>query len=181
MSFFDKTSVNNALDKLDDGLRKYLWIQENYLKVNVQEDSEFQKKFNHFYKVRRDQTWRSKYFELLEKNKNSVISFEKILEDLFLQTGRFESSFSSKLIATVNPNMPVIDSVVMRNLGLKIPIAKEERLQKTVELYNKLIEKVNELILSDDGINAISMFKQKYPNTKVTQVKILDLILWQSR
>jgi hypothetical protein len=42
-------------------------------------------------------------------------------EELHRTTGRCEASFASKLSATIGPTMPVIDSVVLRNLNLRLP------------------------------------------------------------
>ena len=42
-------------------------------------------------------------------------------ETLDAATGRYESSFASRLLATIEPRMPVIDSIVLRNLKLRRP------------------------------------------------------------
>jgi hypothetical protein len=175
------TTVESALNKLDSGLQKYLWIQEEFSKINVAEDLDFQKRFNHFYRVRRDGAWRKSYFDLLESSRFTSPTFEFILNSMLNMTGRLEASFSSKLIATLNPNMPVLDSVVLKNLGLKLPVSPKNKFQSVVNVYSQLENQLNELLTSSSGQKAISMFRLKFPNAQVTDIKILDLILWQSR
>src|SRR5439155_1069029 len=49
---------------------------------------------------------------LLERRKRQPASFGSVLRELHEATGRFEASFASKLVATIRPDTPVIDSVV---------------------------------------------------------------------
>ena len=177
----DESSIDKCLDRLKDGLVKYLWIQNNFININVSQDDEFQRKFNHFYRVRRNTQWRKFYFQLFENCKNNPPSFEFILEYLSSHTGRIEASFSSKLVATLNPEMPVIDSVVLRNLGLKLPTASKDRLQKVAAIYEELGFRLDALLKSENGAQAILKFKDRYPGVQITNIKILDLILWQLR
>lgn len=177
----NETSINSALDNLYDGLHKYLWIQDKFKKTNVSEDIEFQRKFNHFYRVRRDEAWRKSYFFLLENYRNKSPNFQFVLQSIANKTGRLEASFSSKLIATIDPTKPVLDSVVLKNIGLKLPTSPKNKLQVIVDVYTELEVRLNDLLNSTDGHNAISMFKNRFPNAKVTEIKILDFILWQSR
>jgi len=65
----DESSIDKCLDRLKDGLVKYLWIQNNVININVSQDIEFQRKFNHYYRVRRNELWRNEFYLLLEKSK----------------------------------------------------------------------------------------------------------------
>lgn len=177
----DESSIDKCLDRLKDGLVKYLWIQSNFININVSQDIEFQRKFNHFYRLRRNELWRNEFYLLLEKSKNTKPSFETILLDLYKKTGRVEASFASKLAATVNPSLPIIDSVVLRNLGMKLPISPKNRFELIGKVYSEMEWRLNEILKSDIGIQAISKFQDRYPAADITNIKILDLILWQLR
>ena len=102
-------------------LDKYKYIKENLYKCDVSKDPVFQKKFNSFYRVRRDEKWRKKFYNYFEKNKNNTnIGFETILKDLLLETGNIEASFSSKMLSLINNDMPIWDQYVLKNMGLEV-------------------------------------------------------------
>lgn len=103
-------------------LDKYNYIKENINKCDVSSNLEFQKRFNAFYRVRRDAKWRKlfyTYFESIKNKKN--ITFDEILDYMYKETGNIEASFCSKLLSTINPNMPIWDQYVLKNLNLEVP------------------------------------------------------------
>ena len=183
MKQYTNEDINIALPKIKVGLDKYCEIQRLFDKVNINLDKSFQKKFNGFYRVRRNEQWRNIFFELMENSRNDKnIKFENILNILKNETNRIEASFTSKLIATINTDLPVLDSFVLNNMNLSLPIySSKDRVQKTVEIYDELIKKMNELKNSDNGKYMILKFKEFYPDYIVSEMKMLDLILWQSR
>ena len=177
-----KVIIDSALPLIENGLIKYLFIQNNFHKTNVFEDREFQKKFNHFYRVRRGSEWQEKFYRILEESKNCDRSFSEVLEALSHSTGRVEASFSSKLLATVKPNNVVLDSIVLKNMGLKLPYSSvKNRKEKVVDIFNNLDRKLNEIVISDAGEYLVSEFKKMYPEANITKIKMLDLVLWQTR
>ena len=175
---------------MDTGLWKYLWIQNNVLKIVASEDREFQRKFNAFYRVRKNENWQKKFYSLLQAEKNKKPNFQKILLDLFTRTKRIEASFSSKLTATINTRLPVIDSIVLKNLremghiNMRLPyyyIPATERISKIVELHKNLEKLFNNFLRTPNGKYLIKEFKKMYPWAKITYQKMLDLVLWQKR
>jgi len=95
---------------------------------------------------------------------------------------RIEASFASKLVATINPNQPIIDQYVLKNLNLKKPTYSDRnRLIKTVQVYEDVCERLNEIRESEEGREIIRQFDEKYPNCKITDIKKLDLVFWQIR
>lgn len=179
---FNKDSIDKALPKLESGLTKYVAIQKNYHSMNVANNRDFQKQFNHFYRVRRGSEWQEKFYGILESAKEKNYSFAEILENLSAATGRLEASFSSKLLASANPERVVLDSVVLKNVGLKLPYANcLDRKGKIIELYHELEERLKHLLTTENGKYLVEAFIQKYPNHNITKIKMLDLVLWQSR
>ncbi|MEA4987707.1 MAG: hypothetical protein VB095_06580 [Anaerovorax sp.] len=107
------TLIENAVAKAFN-INKYMYIMDNVLKVNIAEHEEFMTCFDSFYRVRRNLKWRKLYFKYFEEQKyNKEISFVDIITYLFKSTGKIEASFSSKMLATINPNMPIWDQYVL--------------------------------------------------------------------
>ena len=53
-----------------------------------------------------------------------------ILNEIYQKTGNIEGSFTSKLLATINPNLPIWDQYVLKNIGLKVKeTSKEEKIK----------------------------------------------------
>lgn len=179
-----KPQIETALPKISQGLAQYRWLQANLKTVDVRVSLPFRTRFNHFYRVRRNQKWQNSFYELLEslKNKGQTVEFSYVLISLFRAMERFEASFASKLLATINPKMPVIDSVVLRNLGLKLPYSYSvNRLERTVELHAKLRSLFFDFLQSEDGKYLTKRFRERYECGEVTEIKMLDLVLWQTR
>jgi hypothetical protein len=174
--------IEKALLKIEVGLDKYLWLQNKVWETDVSKDREFQKKFNGFYRVRRNIDWQKDFFNIFEDSKYKKDDFEKIITKLQNKTNKIEASFTSKLIATLNPKMPVIDKMVFSNLGLKLPSTKvKNRISIISKQYEFLTSELNKILLSDDGKFLTKQFTQKYPKAKIEKMKMLDFVLWQMR
>ena len=123
------------------GLDKYAFIEQTFRKIDVSQDEDFQRIFNGFYTVRRNAEWRNAYYRLFEEMKQvDSADFDTILDEMYRQTGNVEASFSSKMLATLRPEMPIWDKYVVQNLGLKVPTQNDPmRLRKTKELYAGIV------------------------------------------
>lgn len=178
-----KDQIDLALPKIKVGLDKYNQIQQNFSIVNVYFDRDFQKQFNGFYRVRRNSIWQEKFYKIFEEQReNKNISFEMILNLIHSETNTIEASFTSKLIATINPNFPVLDKFVLENVGLKLPYQKaKNRVNKIVDIYNELNKILTEFQNTTNGQYLISRFKQEYPHYSINETKMVDLVLWQIR
>lgn len=140
-------------------------------------------RFNAFYRVRRNSAWQATFYNLLQQSKAERQSFADVLRALHAATGRAEASFASKLVASVDPDMPVIDAFVLRNLGLRLPRPApiEMRLARIVELHERLRGIFSDYFDSDTGRHVVMRFVESYPDYHATRVKMLDLVLWQAR
>lgn len=81
---------------------------------NISTDVESQHAFNCYYCMRRNKDWRAVYYNYFEHVKNSNPSFGEILRYLKQETPTcyLEPSFSSKMLATIDKNMPIWDDHV---------------------------------------------------------------------
>lgn len=172
--------IDGALSRVGTGIRKYCWIQENVHACDVSQDNEFQKHFNAFYRVRRGSDWRRHFYILLQSSKTSGITFTQALQLLLEETSRYEASFASKLVATLHPEKPVIDQHVLRNFGLRLPSGRN-REHRCVACYDELCEKYAALLKSAEGAMALEKFNVLFPSDGITDLKKLDLVLWQIR
>lgn len=68
MDYSFKNFQRNAIIRFL-ALDKYNYIKENLYKCDVSKDTEFQTRFNAFYRVRRDEKWRKVFYTYFESIK----------------------------------------------------------------------------------------------------------------
>ena len=177
--------VDAAIPKIADGLAKYMWLQSKVTTApGFHPHPEVQRKFNGFYRVRRSLEWRTAFFALMDRAHREQLAFHTILDLLRAATNRYEASFASKLFATLNPSAPVIDSVVLKNVGLRIPpVSVTNRASGILKLHNELARLFAEFLPTPSGKDLVQKFDAAYPTAAavVTPEKKLDFVLWQSR
>ena len=175
---FQKNAVIRFL-----ALDKYNYIKDNLYKCVVSQDTEFQTRFNAFYRVRRDSKWRNTFYTYFESIKNKKnISFDEMLDYMYKETGNIEASFCSKLLSTINPDMPIWDQYVLKNLKLEVSgNNKDEKLENTKKVYKTIIEIENKKLQEPSIQKSIQDFKEYFPEYNLSDIKILDYILWNSR
>ncbi len=176
------TEIQTALRRLETGLDRYLWLQRHVRLCDVSTNEEFQRCFTGFYRVRRNSQWRSVYFGLLESSKAEGIDFPAALKEINRRTGRIEASFASKLVATLDPSKPVIDKFVLEYFELRLPSwGSRDRETKTIDMYYDLRDKYSAFIQSPTGKMIRELFDSRYPCSEVSELKKIDLVLWQIR
>ena len=166
-------------------LRVYDYLQEALWKVNVRRDAEYQRRFRGFYRVRRKLAWCTPYFALLERAKRTPMPFDAALRAFCEQTGRVEASFISKLVATINPNAPVWDQFVLRNLELRKPsyhADRTRRLAECIAVYKEICARVAALEASPEGAAWVERFDVERPEFEhFRATKKIDVFLWLAR
>lgn len=179
-----RNAVREVLPEVEDGLPKYLAIQQRFGEVDVSQDNDFQSRFKAFYRVRRNPTWQQPYFEIMQemKQRGQNVSFAEVLDRIHDDTGCWEASFASKLVATLDPSKPVIDSKVLKNLGIRLPgyTHPETRRDRIVEVYERLNRRMNGIVASDLGAFMVELFEKRYGKSVVSNMKMMDFILWKS-
>ena len=182
-----KETVTQILEKpvLTQGLEKYKYIMNTVHTTNVSTNIEFQNCYRDFYQLRRfySDEFAKKYFNLMENLKEMPqVSFQMAFEQVKNIQGTDEISFSSKLAHTLNPDIPVWDSVVTnKHFGIKVPAGTKDREQKIFERYLLYCEKYFEYLKSEEGQMLVAMFDETFPDTGISDVKKIDFILWQDR
>lgn len=174
------------------GVEKYIWIMKfiedaKLMNIDVSKDIKFRTKFNGFYRIRqKPEKFYNKYYKLLNSNLKGTPEFIEVLEELYTVEERLESSFSSKLLHTINPNLPIWDSIVMKKLNLKtIFYSKNIEIKKEniIAQYQKLSTFFNDFILTKEGKELINLFDEKniVQDYNLTPLKKIDFIIWQTR
>ena len=183
MIYIDAKKVIETRIAESMGFDKYQQIMDSVRKTDVSTDPEFQRSFNGFYRVRRNAEWRKTYFSLFESVKNSEPTFEFIIRSLYEKTGNIEASFSSKMLATINADMPIWDRYVVQNLCLCIKgKTKEDQLKCSIDVYNEMIDWYDSFLQTKNGRDCIEEFDLTLPGYKwMSAVKKIDFYLWSIR
>lgn len=143
----------------------------------------FQKAFNGYYRIRRNEEWRHHYYVLFCRAKRESYSFEKIITELYRLTGNVEASFSSKMMATIDASKPIWDQYVLQNLGLELKgKTKEEKLQNAVALYSRIEMWYADYFTTTEAQENIKEFNRLLPDYSwVSDTKKIDCLLWSKR
>jgi hypothetical protein len=198
--YFNETEVEEAIKEAKDGVDNYIEIMKlfNNPNINVSEDNDFQRRFKGFYRIiKRTEEFYNAYFSFMESGKLSKPTFTDTLDYLYkigiprknknkeeIIIHLLEFSFSSKLLATHNPNLPIWDSNVFICFNLNNPgnwLSKERRIVKANEIYIDLINWYEDFLRSEEGQKWIKLFDKEYSELKsnITPIKKIDFILWQ--
>jgi hypothetical protein len=189
---------DELMQRLQDGLPKvllalkkshfdrYSFLRGRLPVSDVTNDRDFQRTFNGLYRVRqRSAEWKLAYYGLMERSKlKPGPDFAATLNALYTTTQRVEASFASKLVAIINPDLAVYDSVVAQNLCFTPPRQyrpTEERLRDFVLLYKGLNERMNRLIRHQSFPAMSNALEQAFPDYGITPIRRMDLLLWQLR
>jgi hypothetical protein len=182
MIHIDAKEVEAALLRKDVqlGVTKYVEIMERARKTNVSTDLGFQKLFNGFYIIRqRPARFYERYYDFMESHKRNISTFEEAVTHFYKEFGSIEASFSSKLVATLNPSMPIWDSMVMKTLGYQYPsYTCANRLQQTIYVYYQIVGWYREFIKTDNARELLQIFDKCFPCMEITDTKKIDFVIW---
>lgn len=171
----------------------YKQIQDLFLKVNVSESTSFQLKFNSFYRLNGaalTQEFKSAYYNILEENRN-IKDFEDFqVKEILLDLFKYENykgnkclqfSFTTKLIHTINNDLPIYDSMIKSIFGFKGPhyySSTNERINIYLNQYKDIKDTYKQIIESKLLNEIFLLFNNKFANYSLSKVKTLDFIFW---
>lgn len=174
--------IDAALADLEKPLAQYLWLTEQVRLRDVANDREFQRRYDRFWRVRKGAAWRASYFDLMERAKRTGTDFETTLRAMHARTGTVEASFSSKLVATLDPTRPVLDAFVLKYFGLRLPYAyQDDRLGRTVVVYRRVADGIARIVGSEIMPSIRQAFAERYPGARPSDEKMVDFVLWRVR
>ena len=76
---------------------------------------------------------------------------------------------------------PVIDLYVVKSLKRYIKLTKTDKLDQKIELHEQLRSMMNGFLKTDNGRYLLKKFSESYPEYHISKIKMLDLVLWQTR
>lgn len=101
----------------------------------------------------------------MEREKSSAsTAYGDVLREMHEFTGNVEASFASKMIATLHPDKPIWDSLVLARLGLmlKVPTA-QAKLENAVEVCEQIVSWCETYLATDDCEKSIISFEFSGP------------------
>jgi hypothetical protein len=160
--------IIEAIERARKGIAQYLEIMELFSNTDVSIDKDFQRRFNGFYRIRqRPPEWYEQYYAYMQSQKGQNPTFSYVLRHLYSVLGRYEPSFSSKLVATIDVNSPVWDSVVLRYAGIKTPLyTSKSKVDQAEATYKQLQEWHERHMRSDHGKLILRTFEEMVPEHK---------------
>ncbi len=77
----------------------------------------------------------------------------------------------------------MIDKLVLRHFGLSLSARSsvKEKQERAIYVYEHLCREYYILLNSDLGELIGRMFNSMYPNSEISELKKLDLVLWQMK
>jgi len=193
----DKSKIINVLCGGNwQHFRNYFFIRDNFLNGNL--DKKFESVFCGFYILNgpggMDSLQKEKFFELLSSKVNDLRQILYILYEVpgYKESHRLFLSFGSKLIHTVNNDLPIYDRNIARLLKLRPQMyyaTLEERIDNRIGIYQELKDDFNTL-LSDAHIrNYLKNIRQdlqskaecdkfNWQDKFISDTKLLDSVLW---
>ena len=180
---FDVTQVFQDRIAAGFGLNLYDYIMTQVQQTDVANDSDFQRTFNGFYRVRRNAEWRKIYYTYFESIKTSAPTFAGIITYLYEQTGNIEPSFSSKMLATIDPQKPIWDKYVVQNLGIQLRgNSKQEQLENAIDCYARIEKWYEDFLHTPKANECIALFDRLIPcYSHISDVKKIDCVVWSIR
>jgi hypothetical protein len=183
-SSMNRSQIAQAVEKAKRGIAQYTEIMELVSIVDVSINPAFQKKYNAFYRVRQHSAkWYVTYYSLMQESKKAPPSFDHVIDQINVSMGRYEPSFSSKLVATLNPDRPVWDVHILNNTGHSAPAyTAKNKIELAKAAYGSIERWYETFLNSNEGKLYIEVFDGLVPeHKKITNLKKIDFILWQTR
>lgn len=190
MSWLDNLIKTNSV-------QKYAYIIKRFQDADdISADKLFQKRYNGFFRIRRNPEWQRQYYAMIQhyKQTNTVPDYKTILQELYKRTNRVEKSFASKALHILNHDLPILDSVVLGNFNLQTRLGSncspQARLAEVCDIYERLKNKIYEYRDSDEGEQRIKEFRafvESLPANEdfdkdiarnISDTKIIDFYFW---
>ncbi len=176
--------IQTAIAKAQKGVAQYAALMDLFWKVDVSVDASFQRQYNAFYRVqRRQESWYRNYYALMQKLKGTRPVFPDVLDAIHGTSGRYEPSFASKLVATIDPSKPVWDVHVLGNTCHSAPsYTNKAKVSLAKAAYASIEGWYIAFLQSSEGKLCVSEFDRLVPSHRgFTALKKVDFILWQTR
>jgi hypothetical protein len=183
--------IGLLLDQLrrDDHVKKYDNLMHEFAKLCAPMDERFRRNYVWFWKLRRVETWRERYFTLLQNIGNQArLDARETLRYVCQETlgglrggQSLEFSFATKLVHMVDPRSPICDGNVRAFYFL--PDANgggdiETRIDCRLRVYDALVNEYHRILENHLLDESIVRFRKELNPETFTDIKIIDSLIW---
>lgn len=180
----NRENIFKRIESRRKDLQKYFFIKKEYKKDRIENHLQFQKKYKKFYAMYSaglTEEFFKIYFSILDKKEKSLKKILLELYDIPRRNGSkaIQFSFATKLLHTINNNLPIYDKFVGKFFGLSVRgRTKEDRIKSCLQNYSQLKKYYEGLVGS--SYSDIVLFRQKFKchENLISDVKILDFMIW---
>ncbi|MDR0832202.1 MAG: hypothetical protein LBM99_04840 [Bacillales bacterium] len=173
---------------LEVEINDYIYLLNIIGSTDVKSDKLFRKHFYKFNKVKRNEKWNNYFYGIFSDIKSGKLNdFKTILEKVVSDGWNCEYTTITKMLSVVNPNTVIIDKYTLNNFNLKMnhKLDKTIRVQWIVELYEKLVKKMQEFLNYQPNKDFIDAFHLCFFDTDYDDIsyemKIYFEIIFDSR
>ncbi|SEI45273.1 hypothetical protein SAMN04244572_00336 [Azotobacter beijerinckii] len=190
--------INNNVQLLLNGINRedhidpYVSIRESF-ENQKNNTPKFRSTYRQFYKLnaaRLSEKFCELYFALLEEHRNDeYIQVESITNSLYelesnsKGTHAVHFSFASKLVHTINNDLPVYDSMVAAFYffpNIKSNWNKAKKIEEYLTSYHFLINEYKRVIENNLLGQAIEQFRERFEvGIEYSDVKLIDTLIWR--
>jgi hypothetical protein len=164
----------------------YLFLKNEHAKGNILNNFVFQFVFRSYYRLDSaglSDGIKKHYFELLADKQTKLESILSALYKIPTLKGKntIQFSFATKLLHTIDNDLPIFDSEVGKIFNLKVNgTDRNTKVTSCIKIYDSLKIFYTELRGKEKIKAIISKFRQKFnvDAGKISDTKILDFIIW---
>lgn len=168
-----------------DHVQEYLWLKAAFGHANAVADHEFQRRFRAFWRMnwaRLPENWYNQFFNLLHETRDNptddVVIIVNELEEVLQGQRRYKAfSFASKLLHTVNNNLPIYDRKVREFFLLAETHTPEEIAEHFAFLRQEYARVLEQGLLCQSIAAFRARFQLEAP--QISDVKIIDSLIWK--
>jgi hypothetical protein len=178
----DVAAAIAVLERRDD-VSRLLYLARVRGKPALAQSADYQRRFNHYYRVRQqNQIFYTSFYDLLENAAATSLkpSLKDILVRLYQQTCKRHLSFGSKLLATVDDSTVVFDRNVAATLGVPTyPPPKNGWLEVLLDRHSRVRDAMLGVVTSPDWPTMAAKFDAAFPiAAHLPAVRKADLLVW---
>ncbi len=179
-------------DKIIEKVRKnnvlgsYLKLKDDFEKCkNVRRDGDFQREYKYFWGMNRaglTEKIFDKYFDLLTERERNLGKILLIIYNIPRRDGNrsIQFSFTTKMLHTIDNNLPIYDSLVGKAFNLRISGNGKERIKSCCENYIILKDYCSFLLKEKNLMAVVGEFRKGCCVNKkdISDIKIIDFFVW---
>lgn len=174
-------------------IKPYVWMMDELPKRNIAQDQEFQRNYRNYWAMnaaRLCKEYLAAYFNLFEewKHRPAQINVEEVARRLLEipthsnNRRSLQFSFVTKLVHTVNPHLPIYDSMIESFYMLPTGAQgepTEQKLRRLLASYEFLCDEHKRVLEQGLLAQAIQQFRERFQvGASYTDIRIIDTLIW---